>query len=188
MFNHEECRLRPVEMEDLEKVLEWRNSDRIRSNMYTDHVISLEEHRAWFQRYKKDLTAEYMIFEIKANPLGLVYFTDIDVMNNICHWGFYLGEIHTPRGSGMAMGVLGLEHAFTRLNVRKICGEAFSFNEASIRFHKKLGFVEEGRFSKHVLKNGVYEDVVSFALFYEDWLKIRCNLNSSAFFMGKVPA
>jgi len=46
----EECGLRPIEEGDLATVLEWRNSERIRANMYTDHLISREEHRAGFAK------------------------------------------------------------------------------------------------------------------------------------------
>lgn len=186
MSMREDFSLRPVEAKDLEKILEWRNSDRIRNYMYTDHLISIEEHQAWFLRLKDDLSSLYFIFEIQAKPFGLVYFTDIDKKNKKSNWGFYLGEPDAPRGSGVAMGVLGLECAFTQLNLRKLCGEAFVFNDASIRFHKKLGFVEEGRFSKHVLKNGVYEDVVTFALFFDDWCQLRPVLDITAFPEEKV--
>ena len=181
MLKREECRLRPIEWDDLEKILKWRNSERIRANMYTDHIISLEEHRAWFERSKLQTTSVYLVFDVQDQPAGLVYFTDIDKNNSKSHWGFYLGEENIPRGSGTVMGVLGLDYAFTQLKIRKLCGEAFAFNDASIRFHKRLGFSEEGRFIKHVLRRGVYEDVVSFALFREDWLNKQQNLNGAAF-------
>lgn len=173
--------MRPVERDDLERILEWRNSERIRTNMYSDHVITMEEHRAWFERTKQHSGSIYLIFEIRNQPAGLVYFADIDRNNGKSHWGFYLGAEDLPRGSGTAMGVIGLEYAFTQLNLRKLYGEVFAFNEASLRFHKKLGFVEEGRFAGHVLKSGVYEDVVSLALFREEWQKSRQALDAAAF-------
>ena len=71
------------------------------------------------------------------------------------------------------MGRLGIEYVFKQLGIRKLCGEAFAYNTSSIRFHKKLGFTEEGRFLKHILKNGVYEDIVSFALFKDDWVSTK---------------
>lgn len=187
MPKRDECRLRPVKWEDLEKILGWRNSERIRANMYTDHIISLEEHRAWFEKSKLNATSVYLVFEVQEQLAGLVYFTDIDTKNSKSHWGFYLGEENLPQGSGTAMGILGLEYAFTQLNIRKLCGEVFAFNEASSRFHKKLGFSEEGRFVKHVLKRGIYQDVVLFALFYDDWSSKRHKLNETAFASEKAP-
>ena len=183
-----ECKLRAIVADDLPKILTWRNSERIRANMYTDHVITPEEHRAWFDRVKGHKGSVFLLFEVQDRPVGLVYFTEIDTANDRSNWGFYLGEENVPRGCGTALGMLGLEYAFTQLKLRKLSGEAFAFNRASLRFHEKLGFREEGRFAEHVLKRGVYEDVFAFALFRQDWLSRRQALEEAAFEAGEVPA
>lgn len=185
MLKREDCQLRLLAAEDLENVLAWRNSERIRANMYTDHLITLAEHKAWFERSKKQTTSVYLIFEVQNRSVGLVYFTDIDMKNGRSYWGFYLGDENLPHGSGTALGVLGIAYAFTQLKIRKLCGETFAFNGPSIRFHKKLGFVEEGRFVKHVLKRGIFEDVISFAMFQKDWENYRQALEDAAFSSGE---
>lgn len=181
MLNREACNLRPVERGDLEKLLQWRNSDRIRMNMYTDHIISMDEHISWFEKSQNQNVNVHLVFEVDKKPVGLVYFKDIDENNGRSNWGFYIGETNHPRGSGTALGVLGLQYAFTKLNLRKVCGEAFAFNEASIKFHKKLGFVEEGRLVKHILKHGAYKDIVLFAMFREVWVEKEQYLTDIAF-------
>lgn len=172
MICYNNYRLRRIEERDLEKVLKWRNSERIRSNMYNDHIITIDEHIAWYKRVEQESNNSYMIFELCEHPVGVVNFTNLDKVNRKCLWGFYLGEENVPCGTGMIMGHLGLTYAFSNLKVRKVCGEVFAFNLSSINFHKRLGFVEEGRLVKHVLKNGRYEDIILFALFEEDWEKM----------------
>jgi len=162
-------RLRLIEEQDLNKVLEWRNSDRIRMNMYTDHLISLEEHRAWFTRLKNNKKNISLVFEYKNEPVGVMNFTGIDEQNKKCTWGFYLGEENLPKGTGLALGYFGLQYAFEKMNIRKLSGEVFGFNTASYHFHKKLQFVEEGRLIQHIFKNNKYEDIILFAQFQEDW-------------------
>ncbi|GLI38490.1 UDP-4-amino-4,6-dideoxy-N-acetyl-beta-L-altrosamine N-acetyltransferase [Geobacter hydrogenophilus] len=169
MLERSQCILRPVGRDDLDKLLEWRNVERIRAFMYTDHIISPEEHAAWFERLGTNDTARTLIFEVDGRPLGVVNVTSIDRRNGTCHWGFYIGEADAPRGSGTALGYLGLDHIFGTLGIRKVIGEAFAFNEASIAFHRRLGFSQEGHFVQHVLKNGSYHDILSFALFREQW-------------------
>lgn len=169
MQRREDYHLRPIQEKDLEMVLDWRNSDRIHANMFTDHKITQNEHRNWFENLKEQQTNIYLIFEFQQRPVGLVYFTNIDRNNNTCSWGFYLGEKDLPKGTGTLLGIIGIEYAFDKLNIRKLCAKVFAFNETSIYLHKKLGFVEEGKFSKHILKNKCYEDIVFFALFKEDW-------------------
>lgn len=180
-MHRDEFTLRPIEERDLDMVLSWRNSERVRSFMYTDHIITPEEHRAWFERTR---TAEFpatLIFEFRGTPTGLKSFSQIDRHNNRCYWGFYLGEAELPRGCGTVMGFLALEYIFEQHGFRKVCAEAFSFNEGSIKYHKRLGFSEEGRFAKHVLKEGVYQDIISFAIFRDDWLANKSALTAKVF-------
>ena len=173
MSKRKDYRLRPLAETDLEKVLEWRNSERIRANMYTDHLINMDEHRAWFERTKQREDSVHLIFEYQAHPVGVVNVTQIDKRNNKCFWGFYLGEVDVSRGSGAVMEYLALNYIFEVLGIRKLGAEVFAFNTQVIKLHKKFGFVEEGCFVKHVLKNNKYEDVIPMALFAEEWLKAK---------------
>lgn len=71
------------------------------------------------------------------------------------------------------MGFLGLDYIYHEMSLRKVCGECFSFNTASIRFHERLGFQREGYFVKHIYRNGQYEDIIRFALFNDEWSRKR---------------
>lgn len=164
----EEFRLRPITEGDLKKVLEWRNSQRVRANMYTDHIITVEEHRAWFAGLKEREDVIYLVFESKDRPLGMVYFTEIDKKKDNAIFGFYLGETNLPRGTGAIMGILGLRYAFRELGLRKLCSETFAFNQPAVNFLKRLGFSEEGSFKRH-MKNDNYEDIFSFVIFRKTW-------------------
>lgn len=184
MSGREEYHFRPVEERDLETVLRWRNSERIRVNMYTDHEITFDEHREWFARLQKEQVPTFMIFEFQGRPIGVIHVTQIDKRNNKCYWGFYIGDTEAPPGSGTALGYFGLNYIFDGLKIRKLCAEAFGFNSASIKFHKRLGFIEEGRFVKHILKNGRYEDVITFALFSEHWNRHKKQIEGLCFGVG----
>ena len=178
-------RLRPIEENDLPVVLEWRNSDRVRAYMYTDHIITEDEHRKWFESLSHDRTNHCLVFEEDGKLHGVVTVSRVDSRNNKCFWGFYIGDPASPRGTGKRLGYLGLEFIFGELRIRKLCGEAFAFNEASLRFHKDFGFREEGRFLRHVWKNERYEDVVAMALFREDWDAIRDGIAARYFPHGR---
>jgi UDP-4-amino-4,6-dideoxy-N-acetyl-beta-L-altrosamine N-acetyltransferase len=176
-----ECRLRTIQEADLDKLLEWRNSDNVRTYMYTDHIISMEEHRAWYTNLKAVHNSQCMIFEILGKPVGVVSITHIDLRNNHCHWGFYVGESQTSHGMGSAMGYFALEYIFESLNIHKLIGEVLATNMSSIRYHKKFGFVQEAYFSQHVLKRNTYEDVISFGLLRDDWMKLKNHLQQDCF-------
>ncbi len=183
MARSEDFVLRPMQEADLEMVRAWRNSERIRTRMFNDHHISVEEHQTWFQMVQgpQSQSMANLVFQGLGKPLGLVNFTGIDRKNGTCSWGFYLGEDGLPRGTGTIMGLLGLDHAFEVLGLRKVYGEVVASNYESLGLFKSLGFHEEGRLDKHILRHGKYVDVVKMALFREEWLPRREERKQRAF-------
>jgi UDP-4-amino-4,6-dideoxy-N-acetyl-beta-L-altrosamine N-acetyltransferase len=165
----EEYALRLMEEADLAVVLGWRNQPHIREAMYTSHIISAAEHEAWWRKASSDPTKRLLVLEHDDHPIGHVNFVQIHETNGTAYWGFYLGESDAPRGSGAVMEYLALEHAFKRIGLRKLLCEVFSFNDSVTRMHQKFGFTQEGVFRRHFLKNDEYHDVVSLALFADDW-------------------
>ena len=180
-MNYADCCLRPLCEDDRERVLSWRNQDRIRANMYTDHVIHRDEHDRWFDRSLTDGTAAYRIFEHREQPLGFVSFTGIDRVHGRSTWAFYLGEADAPRGSGAAMELLALDEAFGSLCIRKLCCEVFAFNTGVVRLHERFGFAREGLFRSHYFKNGELQDIVCMARFAEGWPADRAVLMAAVF-------
>ncbi len=166
-------RLRGMVEEDLAQVLEWRNSERVRAGMYTDQVIGWEQHLAWFERVKVDPSTVYLIFEYEGVPAGVVNFSQLDRKNHKGVWGFYLGVEDLPRGAGTLMGRLGLQFAFGELQLHKLSGESLAGNGASIRFHQRLGFRQEGLLKQHVMKDGKFEDVIVFGLLAEGYAEMQ---------------
>lgn len=170
MFTYKDYQMRPLAKEDLDMVLEWRNSDYVRSKMLTDHIISLEEHRAWFERLKKSDTMASFIFEYKGKSVGYVSYNDIDYKNETCTSGLYLGEQEgIPKSLGIAMEYMILEYAFSQLKMRKLWGHIFSFNKRVIELHKFFGYKQEGLLIQHVKKDRQYCDLLIMSLFKEDW-------------------
>ncbi|MEG6584983.1 UDP-4-amino-4,6-dideoxy-N-acetyl-beta-L-altrosamine N-acetyltransferase [Dendrosporobacter sp. 1207_IL3150] len=165
--------LRPILESDLNILLNWRNSERVRTNMYNDNIITMQEHTNWFLSEQNSSTNKHLIFEYDGRPLGTVNLTKIDYKNNKCYWGFYIGEIDAPKGSGLAMGILALDFVFKSLDMHKLCSEAFAFNKASINYHLKLGFNVEGYFKDHFFRQAKFEDIVCFAHFRDTWRTTR---------------
>lgn len=182
MINPLDFALRPLTELDLPNLLEWRNLERVRTNMYTDRIISMTEHQYWFEKQSGNSANEkYFIFESNKRPLGFVSFTRYNPDSGTCYWAFYLGETNVPRGTGAIMEYIAIEHAFRELAIRKLCCEVFVFNTSVIKLHRKFGFMEEGRFTEHMLKNEKYEDIVSLALFRREWVNIRAKLKRLCF-------
>jgi UDP-4-amino-4,6-dideoxy-N-acetyl-beta-L-altrosamine N-acetyltransferase len=140
--------------------------------MYTNHEISAEEHRSWFESVSKDPTKEYFVFELDGELCGVIGFVDIDIKSRTASWAFYSGDT-TRRGLGSLMEVAALNYAFEILKIRKLSCEVLEFNEAVIKFHKKHGFNVEGVFVKQYFRDGRYFDIYRLAILGSDWSKCR---------------
>lgn len=162
-------RLTDVAPEHKQLLLSWRNSERVRRNMLTDHVITQAEHDKWFLALTRGAGNLAKVLCYGGRPLGFVNFTNIDGKHNRCYWGFYIGETSPPKGSGTMLALLALSFIFEEFQLRKLCSEVLISNTRSINYHKKLGFAEEGRLKKHVRKGNGYVDLVVMALFGQDW-------------------
>lgn len=161
------CKIRRLALQDLPTVLIWRNHPSVRSFMFSQHEITSEEHRAWFERTSGDPTRRLLIVEDGEGPLGFVQFSDV-VVAGIADWGFY-ARPDAPKGTGRRLGTAALDYAFTELRLHKVCGQAITANEASIAMHRRLGFVEEGILRDQKYVNGTYHSLICFGLLKHEW-------------------
>ncbi len=167
MFEKNRAALRPMTKGDLERVLAWRNHLEVRRYMYTQHEISLEEHKHWFSRASQDPETHLLVFEIAGIPLGFVSIQRIS-SGGVADWGFYAAP-EAPKGTGHALGQAAVRFAFEAIGLHKLCGRAFSFNERSIRLHLNLGFQHEGVLRQQHYDGQHYHDIVHFGLLAKEW-------------------
>jgi len=164
-----DVQVRGMREDDLESVLRWRNHPDIRGRMYNSREISPAEHREWYARAMRDPHRHLLIVEQSGMPLGFVQFTESG-SDGVADWGFYAVP-DAPAGSGTKLGTAALDHAFRRLKLRKIRGEAIVSNEPSKALHRKLGFAEEGITQKQSSDGAASHDVLCFGLEATDWLE-----------------
>ncbi|MQL51451.1 UDP-4-amino-4,6-dideoxy-N-acetyl-beta-L-altrosamine N-acetyltransferase [Desulfofundulus thermobenzoicus] len=168
-------RLQTITENDLELIRKWRNQDEIRNFMYTNHIISPEEHRKWYEKISNDPSVKYWIFSNDGKMKnGLVCLYNIDAKNKSAFWGFYVGDLQTKgKGIGSRVEFTILDHVFLVMDLNKLNCEVLSFNEVALNLHKKFGFEEEGYFKKHIFRDNKYFDVIRLAMLKEDWLNIH---------------
>lgn len=154
---------------DLEQVLAWRNHPDVRRYMYTRHEISPEEHQRWFEHAAADPARHLLVFEMSGIACGVIHFHQYKSAA-IADWGFYLAP-DAQKGVGGMLGKAALHYAFDDMRWHKVCGEALAFNERSLRFHRRLGFLQEGVRRQQCFDGQHYHDVVCFGLLREEWLQ-----------------
>jgi len=160
-------RVRPMAATDLATILAWRNHPDVRRYMYTQHEISLDEHRRWFEHASLDPSRHLLIFENEATPMGFINLHQI-AAGGIADWGFYAAP-DAAKGTGKQLGQAALQYAFSVVGVHKLCAQALHFNERSVRFHLNLGFQQEGTLRDQHFDGQNYHDVVCFGLLASEW-------------------
>lgn len=166
--------LRDVTEGDRERLLAWRNSPDVAAYMYSDHVISREEHDRWFDGLAGDPGRRYWVIETNGRPVGLANLADISRAHGRCAWAYYLAD-PSVRGLGVGSYVeyRMLEYVFGDLGLRKLWCEVLASNEAVWKLHMRYGFRQEALFRAHVVKAGRTQDVVGLGILAEEWRERR---------------
>ena len=166
--------LRDLSPDDKDRLFAWRNSEAVRPYMYTDHLISREEHERWFAGIPGDGRRRYWVIELDGQPVGLANLYDIDTGNHRCAWAYYLAEPST-RGLGLGSFVefWVIEQAFGPLGLSKLWCEVLASNEAVWKLHERHGFRQEACFRQHIWRGDEPQDVLGLGLLAEDWAEYR---------------
>lgn len=119
-------------------ILHWRNHENIRKWMFTDRVISEEEHLSFLNGLNNDPSRHYFLASSDNIPIGVIYFTNIDPENKNAEFGLYSKPESKSNGT-MLMSAIR-EYGFNMLKLKKLYAEVLATNEKAIKLYKKFGF------------------------------------------------
>lgn len=157
-------------------VLEIRNEYNIRKEMYTDRLISNDEHYSYIENLRNDKSrVTFVVLSDNTDPVGVLSISQIDRTHLKCDWAFYLTS-NTRGGVGSAMELFLIDFVFDRLGMKKLNCEVIETNTAVVSLHKKFGFIEEGLRRSNIIKNGARVGVYLLGLTESDWRQQRPNI------------
>lgn len=145
-FGNDVVRLRLIEEKDLETTLSWRNRDDVRGWFKTSSLISLEQHRVWYQDYRKRDDDFLFVIEADNRPVGQASVYGIDWNSLRAEIGRFLvapgegGKGYISQACGQLVRFCAETFGLTYLFL-----EVLENNEKAIRVYKRNGFVEEQR-------------------------------------------
>jgi len=162
--------LRSAQESDLPMLLQWRNHPKVRDFMFSQGLITPQEHHSWFSYSKEDPRVTLLILEEDYQAFGFAQLT-FQRHREVASWGFYVSP-DASVGSGLKLGRAVLRHAFVELSAHKVFGEVLATNDASIKLHNKLGFVFEGELRQHRLVAGAFRSVKCFGLLSTEYREL----------------
>jgi UDP-4-amino-4,6-dideoxy-N-acetyl-beta-L-altrosamine N-acetyltransferase len=165
--------LRDLSDEDRDRLLQWRREPEV-DRWMSIPAQTAEEHARWFDEFRRDRDRRGWIITYNGQPAGLLTLTGLSSRHQRADWGWYIGEADARgRGAGRAAQALGLDRAFDEMGLHKVCAEVLADNDTALRAQAAAGFRREGYRRAHVLKDGVYRDVVLLAILADEWRERR---------------
>ena len=172
MFIYQDYSIRPIDYNDLETLLTWRNSERVHSMMLTNHKITWDEHCNWYKNIEKFPVKLNFIYEYKSRSIGYIGYTDYDQNKKTCTLGLYLGEItDLPPKAGIMIYYVGIIYAFNQLKIKKLNMLFLENNNVSLEISRFLGFHSCRDSDYTIEKNEKNIKVVHLCLSEEEWNK-----------------
>lgn len=149
-----------INLSDKEKemIRNWRNHENVRNMMYSDHVITIEEHSKFIEGLRDEKKNFYWMIRRNRENIGTISLNRVDFKNNNAYIGIYTN----PYLSGMGRPLIEClkKLAFDEIKLHTIKLEVIEDNERAINFYKKAGFKEEGRLKEFVFKTNMWLDVL----------------------------
>jgi RimJ/RimL family protein N-acetyltransferase len=137
----------------------WRNlRDRF------PHPYTLAHARDWIGGILDEPKRTVFAIEVDGEATGGIgLHTGSDVHRLSAEIGFWLGEAAQGRGIATDAVRAVTEWGFAELGLRRIHGQVFAWNPASVRVLEKAGYVLEGRLRNAVVKDGEVVDLFVLA-------------------------
>ena len=174
-----DIRLRAAELADAAMFTEHFRTSPARTERAFDRVrlpTVYSEAEKWLQGYgphADESRDDRQVFVIEASQggdfMGYIDVWEADSRNGVFKTGIKMLEGKAGKGYATRAFARVLEYYFSELRYQKCAIYIYDFNEASHRFHKKLGFKEEGRLRREYYSNGRFHDSICYGLLAEEF-------------------
>lgn len=136
--------LRPMQEADTDRIVTWRNKDRVRHNFIYQKPFTREGHLNWLHtQVEPGHVVQFMICEkTSGRAVGSVYFRDIDREKKCAEYGIFIGEDDAVgKGYGTQAAKLALACAFAELGLKRVFLRVFEDNIGARKSYEKAGFL-----------------------------------------------
>ncbi len=164
--------IRSARVEDAEQILKYLKQI-ISEGAYMrttpeEFTLTVEQEAEWIRNHLDAPGKLIILAEAENQIVGYLDFSNFE-KKRVAHNGtFGISVLKEWRNLGIGRLLLETMLDWARRNplIEKIYLDVFASNERAIHLYKKLGFVEEGRKSRHLkLGDGQYEDEILMSRF-----------------------
>lgn len=159
--------LKKYELSDAEELVQKANNPNI-ARFLTDGFPSpytLEDAHKFIQKFgEQEPTQVFLIMVDDAIAGGIGLHLQSDIMRLNAELGYWVAE--ELWGKGIASHAIDMivNYGFDRFEITRIYARPFGSNIASQRVLEKCGFKLEASIAKNIIKNGIVEDELIYAI------------------------
>lgn len=165
--------LRPIRPDD---AAFFRNlDDEYYRNVDAEVPFPLSDARlsSWLEQQQKarfDDAIRLMADNKDGETVGTIHTYQCHRRNGTFKYGVAVAPEHRGRKYASEMIIMILRYYFLQLGYQKATPHVYAFNEASVRLHEKLGFLQEGRLRNMVYMDGKYHDEIHFGMTRDEFV------------------
>ncbi len=150
-------KFRSLEVEDLPKLRDWRNSKQVKRTTREYRLLNMFNQKNWFESLHKNnppIDIMFGILDKKGKLIGVCGLTYIDWKNRNAEISIYLsGERWQEKKDTKDAIRLLTKYGFEELGLHKVFAEIYSFVQETIGLYKSLGFHNDGSIRDTVWRN-----------------------------------
>lgn len=168
-------RLRGIEPEDAETFYTWDNTETETARMleWVWPAGSLAHARQWAQNRATETAKNDEFFFAVENTegilVGIINTHSCDRRVGCFKYGVSIAPAFRGRGYAAEVVLLVLRYFFDELHYQKVTADVYAYNASSVRFHERLGFLQEGRIRRVVFSQGQHFDMLVFGMTVEEF-------------------
>lgn len=180
--------LEEIDPSNIEQMRLWRNDPKLRRYFREYKDITKDKQVEWYKEKGNNTNPAHVYFQIMSlgkETSGHQIYTQQERVDNRylvgCCGGLYLNNLLKSiefsifvapefQGQGLAKDamLLLLKYLFEDMNIHKVWGEVYEFNDA-IGFYRKLGFKDEGMLRDNCFKEGKYYNSFMISMLENEW-------------------
>lgn len=159
------CDLAVMEREDARFMTKVFNNPEVRRNLAKRFPMNTAVVTEWIDdEYRKRNVTLLIIDKASGNPAGFLRLCDFNWPNQRAELSIAILPEFQGSGMGTEATKILIKYAFDNLGLRKITLEVYGFNDIAVKMYEKIGFIKEGHYKDHSLKDGQYHDLLFMTL------------------------
>ncbi|MDU2353340.1 MAG: GNAT family protein [Anaerococcus sp.] len=171
MLEGKNVSLRTVELEDLDYLNKWKNTEEVFKYLGGGfYPVSKDTQSQWMNSIIDTTNGNirYIIQNKQNQPIGFIGLYSIHDIYRTAEIGLYIGEINEQKkGHAYEAYQLFENYIMNYLNIRKLKAYVVEINSPAVSFWHKNNYMVVGKFSKERYIDGEFVDVLIMEKFIQ---------------------